>query len=308
MMHNRIIIICGPTASGKSKFAIEFANQYNGVIVNADSMQLYKGLEKLTASPPEEDKKAITHHLYNFLELDNIFSVTKYQEKALNIIKDISKKGYLPIVVGGTGLYINSLIKGINLIPNIDTSIRMEAETLLHKIGKVEFYNNLIAIDPLISDKIHISDKQRMIRAYEVIKQTGKSIKYFQSQELPSPLSDYKISTIMLSPERKFLYQNCNDRFLNMINSGAMEEVQSLYKLNDIIKITPLGFKELVLFYRNEISLENAIILAQNKTRQYAKRQVTWFNNQIKEKLVVEFSSAKEYQKILGNINDIIRI
>lgn len=305
-MNNNIIIICGPTASGKSKFALEIAKKYNGAIINADSMQAYKGLEILTSSPNLADKNSISHHLYNYLELDLAFSVAKYQKAALNVIESVTKSGYLPIIVGGTGLYINALINGINIIPAIDKQIRIEAEDLLDKIGKEEFFRRLIAMDPLVSGTINIADRQRMIRAYEVIKQTGKSIRYFQSSKIEKPLSHYTISSIMLSPAREFLYQICNDRFLYMIKSGAMEEVKNC--LDDDIRIKPLGFMELSSFFRGEISLEEAIIFAQNKTRQYAKRQVTWFNNQLKEKSVIEFSSQKEYEDILSNVKNIITI
>lgn len=303
-MSNNIIIICGPTASGKSKYALEMAKKYNGAIINADSMQLYKGLGILTSSPSQEDKKSISHHLYNYLELGDVFSVAKYQEAALNVIASVKRSDYLPIIVGGTGLYINALINGINQIPDIDKQIRIDSEKLLDKIGKEEFFHKLITIDPLVSDKINISDRQRMIRAYEVMKQTGKSIRYFQAKKVDSPLKGYKISTIMLSPKREFLYQMCNERFLYMIKSGGIEEVKNF--LDDDIKIKPLGFLELSLFLKGAISLEEAVIIAQNKTRQYAKRQVTWFNNQITEKSVIEFGSQKEYETILSNVYDFI--
>lgn len=301
-MRNNILIICGPTASGKSKLAIEVAKKYNGAIINADSMQAYKGLEILTSSPSLVDKKSISHHLYNYLELDDLSSVARYQKEALDVIDQVRDLGYLPIIVGGTGLYINALIKGINVIPDVDVQIRIEAQGLLEKIGKEEFFQTLIAMDPLVSDKINISDKQRMLRAYEVIKQTGKSIRYFQSQETESPLAGYKISTIMLSPTREFLYKSCNDRFIHMICSGAMSEVKNLYMNGNAIRVHPLGFKELASCCQGTISLENAITLAQNRTRQYAKRQVTWFNNQLKEKSVIEFSSEEEYDDMLRNI------
>lgn len=308
MSNKDVIIICGPTASGKSRLAMNLASLYMGAIINADSMQIYEGLEVLTASPSNEDKKLIPHHLYNYLALENSFSVARYQKDAIETIIDVKSSGYLPIIVGGTGLYINSLINGINDIPEINSEIRFEAQKHLEKIGKEEFYSELIKIDPLVAGKILPTDKQRMIRAYEVIKQTGKSITYFQNQKTKSPLADYNISIIMLSPNRKFLYQSCNDRFLEIIKSGAMEEVEKLYITKKNVSINPLGFNEILSFFKGEISLEDAIILAQAKTRQYAKRQVTWFNNQIKEKSVISFDSHLQYHKIISNINDIFNL
>lgn len=300
-MQNNIIIICGPTASGKSTFAMEMAKSQNGAIINADSMQIYKEIPVLTASPSKEDKNTIPHHLYNYISLQSDFSVAKYMKDAFAKIKEVEASGLLPIVVGGTGLYIHALIKGINNIPDIDSDVRTKTESMIDSLGKEEFHSILSKVDPDSASKIKIGDRQRMIRAYEVWMQTGKTIKSFQDENTEAPLKDYNISIIMLSPERGFLYKRCDERFRKLVDNGGLEEVKALMQYEDI-NTNALGFKELKSHSLGEISLEDAIILAQNKTRQYAKRQLTWFNNQIADKMVVSFSSEEEFARILSEI------
>lgn len=283
-MKKKIIIICGPTASGKSAYAMDLARQKNGAIINADSMQIYQEIPILTASPRDEDKKAIPHHLYNYLSIKDHFSVVQYQKEALAQIAEVENGGYCPIIVGGTGLYISSLLYGINLMPDIDPNIRSNTRALLAEIGNEAFHEKLTSLDPSVAARLSPGDSQRMLRAYEVYMQTGKSILHFQEAEVKSPLADYDIETIMISPKRSALYRNCDERFAHIVRNGALEEVKnSMGKGNS----KALGFEQLSAYLKNEISLEEAITLAQNKTRQYAKRQVTWFNHQIKDKVVI---------------------
>lgn len=283
-MNKKIIIICGPTASGKSAYAMEKARLVNGAIINADSMQIYQEIPILTASPSEEDKKLIPHHLYNYISITEPFSVAKYQKAALEKIEEVEKDGYLPIIVGGTGLYISSLLYGLNIMPNINTTIRNEARLLLQEIGNAAFHAKLASQDPKAASKLSIGDSQRMLRAYEIYQQTGKSILTFQEDKKTSPLASYDIEIIMISPERERLYKACNERFVKLVENGAIEETKEAMKKGDS---KALGFEQLASYLKNQISLEEAIKLAQQKTRQYAKRQVTWFTHQIKDKVII---------------------
>ena len=283
-MKKKIIIICGPTASGKSSYAMDMAKAKNGAIINADSMQIYQEIPILTASPNDEDKKTIPHHLYNYISIQDNFSVAKYQQEALAKISEVEKGGYLPIIVGGTGLYISSLLYGLNIMPEIDHNIRNNVRSLLQEIGNEAFHAKLTSLDPPVAARLSAGDSQRMLRAYEVHLQTGKSILHFQEAEVKSQLADYDIETIMISPERSILYRNCDERFAHIVRNGALEEVKnSMHKGSS----KALGFEQLAAYLKNEVSLEEAITLAQNKTRQYAKRQVTWFNHQINDKLII---------------------
>ncbi len=283
-MKKKIIIICGPTASGKSAYAMNVARTKNGAIINADSMQIYQEIPILTASPSDEDKKAIPHHLYNYVSIHDNFSVAKYQQEALAKITEVEKGGYLPIIVGGTGLYISALLYGINIMPAIDHNLRNNARSLLQEIGNEAFHAKLASLDPAVAAILSPGDSQRMLRTYEVHLQTGKSILHFQETEVKSPLADYDIETIMISPERSILYRNCDERFAHIVHNGGLEEVKNSMQKGSS---KALGFEQLSAYLKNEISLEDAIILSQNKTRQYAKRQVTWFNHQIKNKIII---------------------
>lgn len=277
-MNKKIIIICGPTASGKSAYATSLALAQNGAIINADSMQIYREIPILTASPSAKDKSSVPHHLYNYISIKDNFSVADYQKAALAKITEVEEHGYLPIIVGGTGLYISSLIRGLNIIPNIEPEVRQKARNLLQKIGNEAFHEKLMKVDPIVGAKLAVGDSQRMVRAYEVFMQTGKSITNFQQEEPISPLLNYDIETIMISPERKMLYKACDERFVRLVENGALEEVRSAMAGGDS---KALGFAQLASYLRGEITLLKATALAQAKTRQYAKRQVTWFNNQV---------------------------
>jgi tRNA dimethylallyltransferase len=305
----KAVIICGPTASGKTNFAHVFARKNNGEIVNADSMQLYRQLPIITASPPRKLKDELPYHLYNFLDIDTEFSAAKYAALAGKVISEISNQGKLPVIVGGSGMYINMLVYGFSQIPDIDDEIRHSARSLHAELGSNEFFKILKAIDPKVTEILNIGDTQRVIRAYEVIKQSGKSILYYQAQKNLSPVSDFDI--ILLMPERKFLYETCNNRFLSLIEEGAVEEVRTLYQrysdhifsgVSEPTAVKALGVAELIAYIKGNITKERAIELACIRTRQYAKRQCTWFNNRIKEKRVIKFNSFAEYASLTNAV------
>lgn len=279
-----IIIICGPTASGKSSLSMKVADKLNSVIINADSIQLYKELRILTASPSESDQKNVRHLLYNFLLSNKKFSVADYLVIAKEQINDSLSKNIIPIITGGTGLYINAIINGITSLPDNNPEIREQAENIIKKNGISYLYEMLLKLDPAAS-VLNSSDKQRIIRRYEVIIATGKSIDYFQKLKTEMPFPDAKFHIIYLRPSREFLHMCCNNRFENMINLGAIHEVKEFRSFSPDFNwgaTKAIGFKELSDYLQGDIDLDQAKLLASAKTRQYAKRQVTWFNNQLK--------------------------
>lgn len=301
----KAIIICGPTASGKTNFAHKLACKNNGEIMNADSMQLYKQLPIITASPEQKLKDELPYYLYNFQDIDKELSATKYVGMAADVVQKISVSGKLPIIVGGSGMYISMLANGYSKIPDIDVNIRLNARLLHKEIGIESFFAELKKLDPEVAKILNISDTQRTIRAYEVIKQTGKSILDFQKEENYKPLPDFQFKIIFLLPERNFLYETCNQRLKTLFDLGGIDEVGLAYKAFGEIQTTAmkaLGVHEIIQYIKGRISLDVALELASAKTRQYAKRQTTWFKNQIKSDQVIEFNSEKQYHKIIDGI------
>lgn len=296
------IIICGPTASGKTNFAHSIACKNNGEIVNADSMQLYKQLPIITASPEQKLKDELPYHLYNFEDINQELSATKYVDFAADVIQKISANDKLPIIVGGSGMYISMLANGYSKIPDIDANIRLDTRLLHKEAGAESFFAELKKLDPKAAKILNVSDTQRTIRAYEVIKQTGKSILDFQKEENYKPLSNFQFKIILLLPERNFLYETCNQRLKKLFDLGGIDEVQLAYKTFGEIQTTAmkaLGVHEIIQYIKGKISIGQAIELASAKTRQYAKRQTTWFKNQIKSDQVIEFNSEEKYHKII---------
>ena len=304
---NQLIVVCGPTASGKTHYALKLAaslKDYNPEIINADAMQLYKDIKVIAASPSDEQMNSYPHNLFGILNAENSFSVADYAALASRVIKQCWYERKLPILVGGTGLYINALINGYSPLPNIDVIIRQNSSKLLEQIGKDEFYNNLIKLDPY-SNKIQPGDTQRMLRAHEVYKQTGKSITYFHAMPNQTFLENYKLTTLMLNPKREFLYRNCNNRFVELLNNGVLDEIKKLKNLmlpQDKQILKALGVRQLLDYLDNQIDLVTAIKTAQNKTRQYAKRQVTWFTHQIKDKIIHNYDDDIEFLNLIDNL------
>ena len=275
-MSKSIILVGGATASGKSKLAMELAVSKNGEIINADSMQIYKDLPILTAQPDTHDKSIVKHHLYEIVSFDTRFSVGKWLVHAKSAIEDIVKRGKTPILVGGTGLYFEALVKGLANIPDIPLEIRNKTIELYEELGEDSFRQKLSELDNHSALKIAKNDKQRLIRAYEVVLFTEKSLHYWQeSGKTNNP--DFTPEYHLLLPPREKLYEACDRRFENMIKLGAIEEVSGLLSKTDDIKV--LGFREIKDYIEGKITLNEAVSKAQQKTRNYAKRQMTWFRN-----------------------------
>jgi len=288
----RAIVISGATASGKSSLANSLAQYKEIAIINADSLQIYKGLPILSSQPSAQDKININHFLYSHLDFDKNYSVVQwlYDVKlAINKILDMKK---VPVIVGGTGMYISKLFDGISYIPQIDSSIRNDARNLFDNSGREKFINILKDLGD--DDAYKINDKQRLIRAYEVLRQTGKPIKYWQNQKQISIVDTTDFLHINLNPDRSLIYKNCDERFSKMLDSGAIEEVRALlnFQVDDCQISKTIGFKEIKLFLTNQLKKEDLILISSQKTRNYAKRQITWFKNQFKN--IIFFNKSKE--------------
>ena len=280
---SKIILIAGPTSSGKSNFALKLAKKIKGEIINADSMQVYKQLQILTARPKKKDLKKIKHHLYGFCDVKKNYSTGEWLKLLLNKIKDIRRRKKVPIVVGGTGLYFKALTDGLVKIPNIPMKIRNKIRLMQKKLGQKKFYNKLLKLDPLIKNKIDKNDIQRSIRAYEIKHQTKKSIiewfkktkVFFSSDEFIKLYIDYP---------RESLINRINLRVEGMFKDGAIEEVRRFNKIkvkkeNSSNKV--IGIKEISNLLNKQCTLEQAKELIVIKTRQYAKRQATWARGQM---------------------------
>ena len=275
------IVIAGPTASGKSEFAIALCKEINGTVINFDSMQVYKELSILTARPDSISQSIVPHKLYGYMSGKNRCSAVLWKNKALEEIKLSLKLGRVPILVGGSGLYIKTLIDGLSDIPITLNKYRSEAETILSKEGLDKFYQRVKIIDPNIINSININDKQRLIRAYTVWLQTGKSLSAWIKDDNSKNKIVNKFLKIKLSPTRDSLRENINKRFYKMLQKNVIEEVKKLDDFDESLPIMKAhGVRELLSFIRKEISLDEAAKITINHTNQYAKRQDTWFRHQ----------------------------
>ena len=281
-MKNTIYFITGPTATGKSKFAIDLSKKIKGEIVNADSMQIYKELKIITARPSQLDNKKIKHHLYGYVDGSNRYNVEKWCQDASQVIKSLNKKNINPIFVGGTGLYIDTLINGIASIPSVPESIRNDSKNLLEKVGKEEFYKIVKKIDEDSIKLIFPNDIQRLRRIWEVFNYSNKKFSEWKKNKNKKFITslDYKI--LLFLPDRKKNYERVNKRVLTMIKSGAIEEIENLLKLNynkDLPIMRAHGVPEISAYLKNKITLEDCIKKIQLVTRHYVKRQNTWWNS-----------------------------
>ena len=276
--------MAGPTASGKSKLAIGLAKRLNGEIINADSMQIFKEFKILSSRPDLSETKEIKHHLYGFISIKRYFSVGDWLKEAKNKIDDILKRKKIPIVVGGTGLYFNSITKGISKIPDIDSKTRNKVRNLYEKIGTKKFYNLLIKLDPKIKGRIIPTDSQRLQRAYEVKLKTKKSLfDWFANTK--SEFLDFEIKKIFIDIPRDELLKKIYKRTDIMIKKKCTNEVKKFNKLKIKKNLSAnklIGVQEINEFLKGTISLDQCKELINIKTRQYAKRQNTWARGHMK--------------------------
>ncbi len=277
-LKSKIILIYGPTASGKSDFAIKLARKIKGEIVNADSMQIYKELKILSARPPSKNYKKINHHLYGFYSVKKSFSTGDWLKLVNKKVLDLKKKKKVPIIVGGTGLYFKALTEGLVNIPNIPIKFREKVRSLHKKVGSKRFYIKLIKLDPLAEKHVDPSDTQRSIRAYETKLFTQKSLyEWFKSTK--SNYEEKDFYKLYIDFPRKELLNRIFNRSQEMVKKGAIEEVKKFFKLRVSKSKSAnkaIGIKEIREYLQKKITITQVIEKISIKTRQYAKRQSTW--------------------------------
>ncbi len=295
----KVLSIAGPTASGKTALSVSLALCMNGEIVSADSMQIYKGMDIATAKPFLEERKGITHHLMDFLEPDDIYSVARYVFDATVAIENINAKGKLPIIAGGTGLYIDSLLNGVSFCEGeVDLDLRKSLQIKLETIGIEAMLKELSEFDPQSAEKFSVErNPKRIVRAFEVYHTTGVT---FSKQNELSKLNESKFAPTKIAlnfRSRDDLYERINKRVDVMMSQGLLEEAEKYFSINlsDTSK-QAIGYKELKPYFDNEKSLKECIDTLKQSTRRYAKRELTWFNRDkdIKWFYVDDYSDSKE--------------
>ena len=278
MKKKTVIVIVGPTASGKTSLSIEIAKKMNGEIISADSMQIYKEMDIATAKPTEEEMQGIPHHLMSFVEPTENFSVADFKEKALDVIEDVFKRGKQPIVAGGTGFYVDTLIKNTTFFDFDKNEKRSELTERLEKEGIEKLYEELREIDPDTAERLHINDTKRILRALEVYYATGKTIS-LQAELSHEKESEYDWFIIGLTAkDREILYDRINRRVEIMLECGLEEEAKKFFSSEKSgTSKQAIGYKELKPYFDGLSTLDEAVENLKRETRRYAKRQLTWF-------------------------------
>ena len=277
-LNKKIILLAGPTASGKSKIAILLSKKIKGEIVNADSMQIYKEIKTLSSRPSKNDMRKVKHHLYGFISVKKKFSVGHWYKEVKKKINSILKRGKIPILVGGTGLYFRSITAGLSTIPNISDTKRLKIRRLYQKLGQELFFKKLILLDPKCKKKLLPSDTQRVIRAYEVMKFTKKSL-YDWAKNTKSDFLDYDLRKIYLDTPRDILLNSIKKRTKSILGKQAILEVKKFLKMRVNKSLSAnyiIGIKEIKKYIEGHITKKELIELVNIRTRQYAKRQSTW--------------------------------
>ncbi|MHC3127169.1 tRNA delta(2)-isopentenylpyrophosphate transferase [Brevundimonas sp. GN22] len=277
-----ITLIAGPTASGKSRLALDLALESGAVIINADSQQLYADLDVLSARPSRADEALAEHRLYGVANAADGWSVGRWAEAALDEFAKARSQGRPSIIVGGTGLYFNALTKGLADIPEVPTSVRDHVQSHYDQIGEDAFRAELRAVDPESEQTIFPSDRQRLVRALSVYQASGESLSHWKANTRPL-LHQHEWRGIIVEPERDVLYANCDHRVDIMLDTGAVEEVARLMARNldaGLPAMKAVGVREIAAWLSGEMSREDATDAMKQATRNYAKRQLTWFRNQ----------------------------
>lgn len=291
------LIIGGPTASSKSQIAKQIAKKVPSRIINADSMQLYSDLNILTNRPSNKDMEEYDHRMYGILGLNQLSNLGWWYKNVKKEMDDSIRNGFLPIIVGGTGLYCNSLEAKISEIPDVNKRIKNKILRIHKRYGNEFFYEKLKKIDPSSYVKLNKNDTQRLIRAIEVRISSGKSIEFWKNKK-SKKINNFRNLFVVIISEREELYKKINQRFLNMIDEGVIDEVKDFLKKKVPLSHPTrkaLGMKFIIQYINNEISFKKMIELSQMETRNYAKRQITWFKNQPKNPHYLCFSEANEY-------------
>jgi tRNA dimethylallyltransferase len=298
----KLLVIIGPTAVGKTKLSIEMAKRYNGEIISGDSMQIYRGMDIGTAKIKVEEMEGISHHLIDIKEPDENFSVAEFQQLVRTKIAEITAKGKLPIIAGGTGLYIQSVIYDYQFSEApADEAFRLQLEEKAKEIGNEALHLELTKIDPESANQIHPNNVRRVIRALEIYHCTGKIMSDYQNNQQPDLL--YETALIGLTMEREKLYERINARVEIMLSEGLLEEVSKLHKqgLRDCQSIQAIGYKEIYDYLDGKVSFDDAVESLKQNSRRYAKRQLTWFRN----KMAVKWFDMTNVADLSKKINEI---
>lgn len=303
-MNNRIIVLVGPTAVGKTYTSVELAKKFNTEIISADSMQIYKYMDIGTAKVTEDEKQGIPHHMIDIIYPDENYSVLEFKNDAEILIDKLLMDNKTPVIVGGSGLYVNSLIYDLHFGKvKSDLKIRDYYTSMYNEHGEDYLYNKLIEVDPESADKIHKNNVKRVIRALEVHDITGKKFSQMNT-DIRKKSDKYEPILIGLSMDRKILYERINERVDNMINDGLIDEVKGLlnkgYNKN-LVSMQGIGYKEIVDYLEGHIELEESINILKRNTRRFAKRQFTWFLNDENVKWF-NISTVKEIDKSVQEI------
>jgi tRNA dimethylallyltransferase len=289
--HPSAILIAGPTASGKSALALRLAGDRNGVIVNADSMQVYGGLTVLTARPDGADLARAPHRLYGFVAATDAYSVGRWLADVAEVVADAGAAGRTPIVVGGTGLYFLALLEGLSPVPEIPADIRAHWRGVALDVGAADLHAHLASKDPEMAARLSPSDAQRVTRALEVLDATGRSLADWQRQPGVPVLAAEDCERLVVSPPRDVLHARANQRFDAMMNGGALDEVRALAALglsSELPVMRALGVRPLIDLLDGRLSEPEAVEQAKAETRQYQKRQLTWLRRQMSAWKLVE--------------------
>ena len=280
------ILIAGPTAGGKSAMALDLAKAHNGVVINADSMQVYDTLRILTARPSQDDMDGIEHELYGHVPAVQSYSTGHWLRDVELLLERIRINGKMPIFVGGTGLYFKALTGGLSDMPDVPSEIRALYRQRLEEQGPQELFAELQEQDPELAQKLNPSDGQRIVRALEIFTSTGRSISAYTASKGRVIVEPQCARKIVVLPDRVLLHARINQRFSKMMNEGAVEEVKALLEQNPdpaSPSMKAIGVREIAQFLNGNLSMDDVIELSSTATRQYAKRQMTWFRNQMDE-------------------------
>jgi tRNA dimethylallyltransferase len=278
----KLVIVAGPTASGKSGLALALAEAFDGIVINADSMQLYRELRILTARPGAASEARVPHRLYGIWPAAEPGSAARWRRLALAEIEAAWAIGRLPVLVGGTGLYLQVLREGLAPVPDVPAAVRDAVRHLHRQLGAARFHAALAERDPLMAARLNPGDTQRLIRAFEVLEATGSSLAEWQARPVEGPAFTAPTAAVLLEPPRPELYARCDARFLAMLEAGALDEVRALDRLGldpALPAMKALGVPELRRHLAGEWGLAAAVAAAQKATRHYAKRQSTWFRH-----------------------------
>lgn len=294
----KVLAVCGPTASGKTWLGVELALKLGGEIVSADSMQIYKGMDIASAKPTKAEMKGVPHHLMDFLDRDVTFSAADYVRLAHEKIREILSRGKLPIIVGGTGLYIDSLLNNVSFSEmKSDEEYRKSLYDYAAENGNEALYERLVSADPEAAEQIHMNNLVRVVRALEVIHLTGRK---FSDLKIESRLVESPYESVIIglnAADRSVLYNRINERVDQMVEMGLVEEAKELWKSAPMkTAANAIGYKELIPYFENNMSLSECIDKIKQETRRYAKRQLTWFrrNDSIEWVVIEDFSKKCE--------------